>query len=269
MAIRDSRDKNWFWIENECIDLYTKHMGVFSIAVYLSLCRHADNETQQCFPSMDLISDELGISKSTVVRSIKTLQEWNFISVVKSKKEDGTQANNIYTLISSKLRRQIPSVQETIGSASTECPIDTIPSVSQDSDRVSPVVHNNTQTNNKTQFNNTQEEPQKRDPHMVKLFEEFWALYPKKKAKAYTFPIWMNLNPKLAPKIIEDVKLRRATDKQWLKDGGEYVPHPSTYLHQKRWEDDITTVGPGPNKLGAHTPYTAGKYKHIKSLETN
>lgn len=26
--------------------------------------------------------------------------------------------------------------------------------------------------------------------------------------------------------------------KDWLKDNGQYIPYPSTWLNQKRWEDE-------------------------------
>lgn len=26
---------------------------------------------------------------------------------------------------------------------------------------------------------------------------------------------------------------------QWRRDGGQYVPYASTWLHQKRWEDEL------------------------------
>lgn len=32
-------------------------------------------------------------------------------------------------------------------------------------------------------------------------------------------------------------RYRRSTD--WIKDNGVYIPHPSTWLNQKRWEDDM------------------------------
>ena len=27
--------------------------------------------------------------------------------------------------------------------------------------------------------------------------------------------------------------------KDWLKDNGQYIPYPSTWLNQKRWEDEL------------------------------
>ena len=30
--------------------------------------------------------------------------------------------------------------------------------------------------------------------------------------------------------------------KDWLKDNGQYIPYPSTWLNQKRWEDEDIQV---------------------------
>lgn len=28
--------------------------------------------------------------------------------------------------------------------------------------------------------------------------------------------------------------------RDWLKDGGQFIPHPATFLNQRRWEDNPT-----------------------------
>lgn len=30
--------------------------------------------------------------------------------------------------------------------------------------------------------------------------------------------------------------------KDWLKDNGRYIPYPSTWLNQKRWEDESVSI---------------------------
>ncbi len=30
--------------------------------------------------------------------------------------------------------------------------------------------------------------------------------------------------------------------KDWLKDNGQYIPYPSTWLNQERWKDEIEEV---------------------------
>jgi len=109
MEIRDSRHKEWFWLDNEYLNGYAKHLGMSCTVVYLSLCRHANNQTQKCFPSMDLIAEENGISKDTVIRAVKKLEEWNIISVQRGKNVLGQQENNVYTLLAKNEWNEKPS----------------------------------------------------------------------------------------------------------------------------------------------------------------
>jgi len=39
-------------------------------------------------------------------------------------------------------------------------------------------------------------------------------------------------------KIINAVKILKTTD-QWIKDNQKFVPMASTFINQKRWEDEI------------------------------
>jgi hypothetical protein len=151
MEIRDNRQKEWFWLDNEYLNGYAKYLGASCTVVYLSLCRHADNYTQQCFPSMKLIAEENGISTRTVVRSISILEEWGIIKVMKSKKDNGTQANNIYTLTSKKQWKPKPSDIKSHGSRVTKSEE---PSDKNDKNRVTLGTYNNTHINN-THINNT------------------------------------------------------------------------------------------------------------------
>src|ERR1035437_10490564 len=93
--IRDSRGKEWFWVDNDFIDKATKVLTPAAVSVYLSLCRHSKNDSQECYPSMRLMAGEMGIGKTTVVRATKLLEQLGLISIIRSKKEDGTQSNNV------------------------------------------------------------------------------------------------------------------------------------------------------------------------------
>lgn len=74
----------------------------------------------------------------------------------------------------------------------------------------------------------------------VGWFDDFWKTYPKKVAKAQALKAWKKLQPnsELAAKIIASVAVYARTD-AWTRDGGQYVPHASTFLNQRRWEDEI------------------------------
>ena len=71
-------------------------------------------------------------------------------------------------------------------------------------------------------------------------FDTFWEQYPRHTAKEAARKAWSKLNPsaELQEQIIAAVLVYKSSP-QWTKDGGQYIPHPSTFLNQRRWEDEI------------------------------
>ena len=77
-------------------------------------------------------------------------------------------------------------------------------------------------------------------------FEEFWKAYPRKKGKGEAFNEWNKNGHPPVERVIEILKIASACF-DWTKDNGRFIPHPSTWLHQKRWDDDY---GPAKTKRG-------------------
>jgi hypothetical protein len=73
-------------------------------------------------------------------------------------------------------------------------------------------------------------------------------VYPRKVAKKKCRAIWARLKPTadLVEQIIAAVAAYRRTD-QWQQEGGRFIPHPSTFLRQSRWEDEIPAT-PDPER---------------------
>ena len=71
------------------------------------------------------------------------------------------------------------------------------------------------------------------------LFDEFWAMYPKKVAKQAAEKAYKRLNPSagLHKKILENIILQKKS-RQWTENGGQYIPNPATYINGRRWEDE-------------------------------
>jgi hypothetical protein len=67
-------------------------------------------------------------------------------------------------------------------------------------------------------------------------FAEFWAAYPRKVGKGGAEKLWGRLKPDL-PTVLKAIERARATE-QWQRDGGQFIPHPATWLNQRRWEDE-------------------------------
>jgi len=72
-------------------------------------------------------------------------------------------------------------------------------------------------------------------------FAEFWSAYPLKKAKATAEKAWAKLKPSadLQAAILSAIAAHKLTA-DWQRDGGQYIPHPTTWLNQRRWEDEVT-----------------------------
>ena len=103
------------------------------------------------------------------------------------------------------------------------------------------------QSTNPLSTNPIPKEDQKTSATGVARFEEFWAGYPNKKGKAQAEKFWKRDKlDSLADQIIADVERRKSLDWDWVKDGGQYIPHGSTYVNEKRWLDEIKPLPNAP-----------------------
>lgn len=75
-------------------------------------------------------------------------------------------------------------------------------------------------------------------------FERFWGVYPRKVGKGAAYQSWLKLNPNasLVEKIISTTLLYTKTT-QWMKEGGQYIPHAQTFLNQRRFDDTPQVTG--------------------------
>ena len=79
------------------------------------------------------------------------------------------------------------------------------------------------------------------DKNIYAHFYLFWERYPKKLAKRDAEKAFAKINPdeKLFNLILEKLELYKQSE-AWLKDGGQFIPYPATWLNGRRWEDEIT-----------------------------
>ena len=79
----------------------------------------------------------------------------------------------------------------------------------------------------------------KKDSVQKNNFNIFWKKYPKKKSKGQAERTWAKLKPdnnlfKVILSKIEEAK----NSKDWIKQSGQFIPYPSTWLNNKGWEDE-------------------------------
>jgi len=98
----------------------------------------------------------------------------------------------------------------------------------------------------------------------IPSFDDWYSKYPKKTARQAAEKAWFKLNPStdLVSTILAALEIQKSC-KQWLKDNGEFIPHPSTWLNQRRWEDEAEQ--PKRNKSIADdiTPEQRAKLKQL------
>lgn len=88
-------------------------------------------------------------------------------------------------------------------------------------------------------------------------FATFWQQYPKKVAKTQAMKAWKKIKP--AGQVLAGLMagLERAkSSANWQKYGGQFIPHPASWLNGRRWEDDENTASassaaPSPPQPGA------------------
>lgn len=87
------------------------------------------------------------------------------------------------------------------------------------------------------------------EPEEITLFHEFWSLYPRHEAKATAVRAWAKLTPEDWAACVGALPAWLA----WKRRGRtatafvRYCPHPTTFLNQRRWEDEIHVIV-GPSK---------------------
>lgn len=118
-------------LDDEYLNGQARLCGIYATGVYMSLCRHASKD-QECFPSINLIADELAISRPSVIKGLKSLETHNVISIQKRRTKGGKWLANIYILLDksewSKYKQQVIQVNE----------VDSVESTIQVNDRYTP-----------------------------------------------------------------------------------------------------------------------------------
>lgn len=87
----------------------------------------------------------------------------------------------------------------------------------------------------------TKEKQQKKLLQYDQSFDRFWSAYPIKVAKKKSHEIWakkIKPDEKLFETIMSALKEQK-NSAQWIKENGQYVPHPTTWLNQERWNDEL------------------------------
>ena len=92
-------------------------------------------------------------------------------------------------------------------------------------------------------------------------FEIFWAAYPRHTGKQDAYKAFVKLKPDeaLMAAILAGIEKQKQSA-QWTKDGGQFIPHPATWLNGCRWEDELPKNTPRWANDASHG-YTQREYQ--------
>lgn len=272
--IRDTRRHAFFIIDNEVIRHYTPVIGVHAFAVYCCLVAHASHSEHACVMRMKTIADRAGVSVRTVQRAIATLSGEDgvldtaglapLVAVETRRLEGGFKTASRYLIL--HVIKDADEAGPTVAPDRPESPIGSAHESGQTgpTDRTEQPArpsNNNTLSNQTSENKTTPLTPQGGGGEenaasqsaittgrstLASRFERFWAVYPKKVGKAEALRRWEKLRPdeQMTGRIVEAVTAQAQSD-QWRKEGGQYIPNPTTWLNRGGWEDQPAIELPG------------------------
>jgi len=171
------------------------------------------NKEGYCWAGNQYFADLYEVDKNTVSGWIGQLKTRGYITVQLEYKEGTKQILNRYIRINGEGIHKI---------------IDT--SLQKDSYPINEIIEVN-KTINKT-INNT--------VNNKDYFSQFWDFYPRKAGKEAARKAWNKLQPNEELMTLIANNIQERIDKgEWRKDNKSYILHASTFLNQKRWEDEV------------------------------
>ena len=190
-------------------DKTLKPLARLLFAEITALC----NKEGYCWASNQYFADLYEVDKTTVSGWIGQLKTRGYITVQLEYKEGSKQILNRYMKINGE---GIDEITKT--------------SFQKDVDPIDQKTKVNTKTNTKTNIT----------VNSVGDFDSFWRFYPRKAGKEAARKAWAKLRPDqhIMQMIADNVK-ERVEKGEWRKDNQSFILHASTYLNQKRWEDEV------------------------------
>lgn len=130
--------------------------------------------------------------------------------------------------------------------------------------------HNLEKTTTDTDLESETESETVTDPDPDLGFDRFWSLYPRKDGKQAARQEWERLTPEERSSVIADIPARLKAN--WDGRPLDKLPHASTYLHQKRWQDELQVLSPAaaraaPENLSPGSQNLFRAWKEAKARE--
>lgn len=224
--------------------------------VLLALADRHNKLTGQCNPSLDLMVADTGMNRHTIPPAIRDLESIPLV-IVKRKAGSGSEYTFVGFQTSAENSTGSSAEKRTSAENSTSAEKRTAPvrksalepgknqelreraHASEGAlDGKQPA---NTNPGGEGPHNGESAEPNPSQTATTALdarFEKFWEAYPRKTSKGTARKAWAKLKPseQLLGRMISAIE-RAKTSAQWIKENGQFIPYPASWLNAEGWED--------------------------------
>jgi DNA-binding MarR family transcriptional regulator len=231
-------------IKFDVLDHWHKKAGynlpTSALAVYLALARHADDTTHDCYPSIQTLADMSGINRDTASTAIRSLERAGLIGIEPRVNRNG-KTSHLYTILDvgkplPNDSAQSPVEMPDFSLSDTEESAMNLNQVNKSVSNETPMAVAEKSKSPKTKPTRTYDHSRiVADP----LFVRFWNVYPRHIRKQDATRAWFKINPddKLVATMIDALHWQKLQP-GWVKEGGQFVPYPATWLNGAQWEDE-------------------------------
>jgi hypothetical protein len=120
--LRSRRPGQWCWLDTAIVATYGPQIGAYGVAVYAVLAQHANGRTQACWPSIGRIASLLKLSRSTVKKTLRTLEAEGLLTVQARRDPEGDPTSHCYTLLDPTPESPASVVEVPAGGRSSDTP---------------------------------------------------------------------------------------------------------------------------------------------------
>lgn len=231
----------------------------------LTLAEWADADGGNCFPAIPSIASRASVNEKTVRRSLDQAEGGGFIRRSYRIQRGVTNGwrQYMYQPILPEGADTVPARSLEVVDTESACSPATSGHCVPNVRTLSPERPGTESTDlsityplprEKQKHDQQEQDAKPADLFTADRFHEFWTQYPRKVGKAKAAQVWKSKHlDKIAAEVLVDVTARVADPKQWRDP--EFIPHPTTYLNERRWEDEWKPAGT------ANAPRTADDFR--------
>lgn len=203
-----------------------KHFSnAYEKLIYLELADRTD-DNGKCFPSLATLGKASMLSKPTVIKALKGLEEKGLIVISKRKLDNGGNTSNVYYVVMDE--ESIKPLQ---------------------SDMFDKTLYQAPESTNTAEPERepvpVEPAPHKREEYPT-IFEQLWAIYPKHVAKMAAYKAWRKAKVGMNSAFLT-AKVQ-AFAAQCANTETRFIPNFATWLNGERWNDEYRPDPPRARK---------------------